>query len=183
MLDFWEVIKITKPPLEEYSVENHYEKVKTKLGSLSANDLVEFELTRYFLANKAQTWNLLGAAYVINNGCSDSRSMDFLCGVIFQGKNVYEKAIEDADTLVELDEEIALHLIEYELFGYVAAEVFVSNTSSSLEDFEILLHRKLETLKLENDPGDYAGEAWGEVEELRIRLPKLSQKYPDLFEN
>lgn len=63
----------------------------------------------------------LGAAYVINGGCSDDGFIDFRSWLIAQGKAVYDAALADPESL-------AGHITEgfaaFEEIAYVPIEVF-----------------------------------------------------------
>jgi hypothetical protein len=65
---------------------------------LEPGELLEFQ--RHF--NKMQTesysWNLWGAAYLMNAGCSDDGFEYFRAWLLAQGRDAVEKAFEDPDT-------------------------------------------------------------------------------------
>lgn len=47
-------------------------------------------------------WDLWGAAYLLNGGCSDDGFEYFRGWLIAQGREVFERALEDPDTLADL---------------------------------------------------------------------------------
>ncbi|TYB52801.1 DUF4240 domain-containing protein, partial [Nonomuraea sp. PA05] len=49
-------------------------------------------------AHRADLW---GAAYLINGGCSDDGFEYFRCWLVGQGREVYEAALDDPDSLAE----------------------------------------------------------------------------------
>jgi hypothetical protein len=70
----------------------------------------------------------------IGGGCSDDGFTDFRYGLISLGKNVYYKAIENPDSLVELGADIE---IRNESFGYVAFEVYEEKSGTEMPDSSV----------------------------------------------
>ena len=50
----------------------------------------------------AYTWDLWGAAYLINGGCSDDGFAYFRSWLISRGRAAYEEAVRDPDSLADL---------------------------------------------------------------------------------
>jgi hypothetical protein len=47
--------------------------------------------------NRAYPWDLWGAAFVINGGCSDDGCERFRARLIMQGRDVFERALDDPE--------------------------------------------------------------------------------------
>ncbi|WP_432156548.1 DUF4240 domain-containing protein [Streptomyces sp. bgisy153] len=79
-------------------------------------------------------WNVWAAAYVIGGGCSDDSFMDFRAGVIALGRDWYERAVLDPDSLAEhptVVEAASTHRGEavfYEDVNYAASGAFARLT-------------------------------------------------------
>ncbi len=73
--------------------------LKQALSALSDDDLKNFAAHFDRFDAQAYTWPLWGAAYVLNGGCSDDAFTDFRATLISMGRNVYEAALEDPNTL------------------------------------------------------------------------------------
>lgn len=141
------------------------ELLKMRLEALEDDgELLDF--SRHFETMDAAgyTWPLWGAVYVMNGGCSDDSFSDFRGTLISQGREVFERAIKDADSLAEVDyggEDVC-----YEGFQHVAQE--------------ILRERGLEAPRDVPFPADPAGEEWNEDEaELAALYPKLAARYAE----
>ena len=99
---FWKIMLETNkkgggdPTIQQEIIENN-------LNELSPEEIIEFDNINRELINNAYDWNLWGAAYVINGGCSDDSFMDFRGWLIGQGKEVYFKALSNLDSLSELE--------------------------------------------------------------------------------
>ncbi|MEV0472611.1 DUF4240 domain-containing protein, partial [Streptomyces prunicolor] len=95
---------------------------------------------RHFEAryNRAYTWDLWGAAWVLLGGASDDSFDYFRCWLIGQGREVYEGAVHDPDSLADLiddfDEEIDG---DGEELGYAADEAYEQLTGAVAPDLGI----------------------------------------------
>lgn len=78
--------------------------LKTLLSRLSEDELVGFQEIVDYLMDQAYTWGLWGAAYLMLGGCSDDDFEYFRAGLIMCGKEVYEEALKDPDSLADGDE-------------------------------------------------------------------------------
>jgi hypothetical protein len=78
------------------------ELLETRLRSLPPDQIVAFQQHRHELDRRAYTWDLWGAAYVIEDGCSDDCFRDFRAYLISLGPKVYEAALRDPDSLASV---------------------------------------------------------------------------------
>lgn len=133
------------------------------LINVSTNNLVKFDNIYQKYINKAYTWPLWGAAYLINGGCSDDCFMDFRGWLIAQGQDVYNKALENPDSLAELE-----HLqedMEWEGFGYIAFTIYEEKMGM--------------TMPVEGNephPPEPSGDRW-EEENLGNLFPALNARF------
>ena len=65
---FWQVIEHARFAQDR---DAHVKALRTALRKLSLEELISFEVAFRRYLNTAYTWDLWGAAYVINGGCSD----------------------------------------------------------------------------------------------------------------
>jgi hypothetical protein len=77
--------------------------IKVALSKLPPDEAVEF--SRHFdaMMDKAYSWPLWGAAYVVHGGCSDDAFSDFRSSLISRGRASYERAVADPDSLADED--------------------------------------------------------------------------------
>ena len=113
--DFWEIIEKGKDSDDPESV------LATQLEELEPSEIESFQDHFDSLIDKAYRWDLWGAAYMIGGGCSDDGFIDFRYALISKGKEVYERALENPDSLSDLGPEAEL---DNEAFGYVAQQVY-----------------------------------------------------------
>jgi len=138
------------------------ELLKEQLLTLEGAELREFIAHFDSVDTAAYTWPLWGAAYVMNGGCSDDSFTDFRATLISQGRKIYERALSNPDSLVELDLDDGEDAC-YEGFQYVKNEV-------EEEKFGEISKRKI------NFPDEPTGTEW-EEDALAQLYPKLSAKY------
>src|SRR5215471_19298721 len=100
--------------------DRQMEQLEALLQEQDVADIVEFDRLFSELHNRAYTWPLWGAAYLIGGGCSDDGFMDFRGWLISRGREAFEAALDDPDSLAGWlpdDEET-----QVEGFQYVAKD-------------------------------------------------------------
>ena len=131
-----------------------------RLRKLPKQDIVQFARIRRQLDQRAYTWNLWGAAYVIEDGCSDDCFRDFRAYLISLGRSAYEAALRNPDSLAAVvqDEETG----GWEDADNVAPDAYSSVTG---EDFPL-------------DDSDLSGAPRGRP--FDERAATLAKRYPRL---
>ena len=115
----------------------------------------------------AYRWDLWAAAYIIDGGCSDDGFMDFRYGLISRGRAVFEAAVSNPDSLVDVVDESESGFIPNESFGYVAREVYESIANQEMPVNEV------------DHPSAPSGEDWDfdDATLCQQKLPKLWAKF------
>jgi uncharacterized protein DUF4240 len=98
---FWRLIAETRSAAGN-DTGRQSELLKDRLTKLSPASIVEFARIRHRLDARAYTWNLWGAAYMIEDGCSDDCFRDFRGYVISLGRGPYESALGNPDSLASV---------------------------------------------------------------------------------
>lgn len=111
--------------------------------------------------NRAYDYDLWGAAYLIHGGCSDDTFWDFRTGLIALGKEIFEKALADPDSLADVED--------------------VENRTL-FEGFQYIPSRVMERRGLPRLPGGHmrqppTGENWNDEKELERRFPRLAARF------
>jgi hypothetical protein len=138
--------------------ENPEESLWDRLQALSPAEIVAFQEHFDRLHAAAYRWDLWGAAYLLEGGCSDDGFTDFRYALIAKGRAVYEAALANPDSLAEVD------IVSNEDFGYVAAQVYGGKTGGApLPD------------RPYTGPHTPLGEDWDfdDAHEARQRLPQI----------
>jgi hypothetical protein len=158
---FWNLIETARRGArDEFDM---CENLSRLLGSKSTEEIRGFEEHRCRLMEESYNWNLWGAAYLINAGCSDD-GFEYFRGWLFtQGRSVFEKALERPDSLADhVSDEV-----ECEDFLYVALSAYEEVTDHPLEDVVV----ELPELR---DSWDFDDE-----NEMRARYPRLCEVFLD----
>jgi hypothetical protein len=98
---FWPLIAQTRSAAGN-DTGRQSELLKERLSKLSPQAIIDFARIRQRLDRRAYTWNLWGAAYVIEDGCSDDCFRDFRVYVISLGRGPYQRAMSNPDSLASV---------------------------------------------------------------------------------
>ncbi len=96
--EFWEHIDKTK----RRDTDEHEARLVARLTKRPEKDILDFAHHWDEMLSRAYTWNLWGAAYIINGGCSDDGFEYFRGWLILKGRKVYEAALKNPDTLASV---------------------------------------------------------------------------------
>jgi hypothetical protein len=112
---------------------------------------------------RAYRWDLWGAGYVIAGGMSDD-SFDYFCDwLIGQGREVFEQALADPDSLADVPA-AAEEDVEAEGLRYAVQEAYESTHGDELP------------ASGPDHPAEPAGEEWDE-DEVDALYPRLAAKF------
>ncbi|MFW5971874.1 MAG: DUF4240 domain-containing protein [Bacillota bacterium] len=129
---FWAIVEDSIK--NNSSQEEQKDYLISKLSQMSPVDMIGFRLRTDKLLYDSYIPELWCAAYIINYGCSDDGFEYFRNWLISRGKEVYYRAIENPDSLInEIEEDNDFY--EFESFWYVALEAFEKRTNNSLYDY------------------------------------------------
>src|SRR5262249_47624836 len=129
---------------------------------LPLEELGSFEAHFDRCLDRAYTHALWGAAYVIGGGCSDDGFWDFRSTLITCGRDIFEKALRDPDSLAELDRELGENL-QVEGLQYLTGKV-AERLGGDLPD------------RAQPHPIEPSGRRWDESEVAKL-YPRLAEKY------
>ena len=157
---FWELVDQVKGTKKPEAA------IAKLLRKLTPPELISYQEHFDTLARQAYRWDLWGAAYIIGGGCSDDGFIDFRYGLIARGREIYESALANADSLADV---ATAGEIPNELFGYAAEEVYEDITG---ED-------EMPRPSPPRSPPKPLGEDWDfdDAGQNARRLPKLWAKY------
>ena len=152
---FWAIIDETVDEDEDIQMAA----LEKALGKMTKAQLEAFYADYRRAHQAAYRWDLWGAFYIINGGCSDD-GFHYACDwLISRGRPVYEAALADPESLV-------VHLGDdadagFEEFGYVVYEVYESKYEEDFPQIDMPY------------PKEPDGEPW-EEDDLPARFPKLA---------
>ena len=111
----------------------------------------------------AESWDMWGAAYLINGGCSDDGFVYFRAWLIAQGRATYSAAVADPDTLAGAAEP-GRDDHEFELFYALPREVYEELAGEEMPNIEV------------EWPAEPGGKRWDFDDDAEVarRLPRLA---------
>jgi hypothetical protein len=155
---FWSIIKASKQSLSNHQ-EHQLKALNIGLSELLEDELVGFNRTYLAYLDKAYTWDLWAAAYIINEGCSDDCFDYFRDWLISQGEIVYNNALENPETLILIAKPSDTG---FEEFRYIMSEVYQKRFAKEMPDIE-----SAQVVEVQ-------GEEWDE-DDLANKYPKLTE--------
>ena len=165
--EFWAIIERS---LSAGDVEGQVELLLNELRKLSLDEIVSFDFIFRQMHEDAYKWDLWAAAYTIQGGCSDDGFIDFRAWLVTRGKEVFEKALQNSDSLAELGREKLEESEEAEDFFYITAEAY--EEVSGVEGTDIEDDPNWDDVEFKEVP---VGEEWDEenLDELKARNPEI----------
>lgn len=162
---FWELIEKT------YRASKGDPDKQAKLLIITLAGMSELEIIAYQdihddLVDEAYIAELFELAYIMGGGCSNDGFMDFRAWLIGQGKNVFEKALDDPESLIDLVD--AGQETQSESLLYVAMKAYELNTG---KDIETMPKRK------NTMPMKLKGKSSQDEDAMLARFPKATKKF------
>jgi hypothetical protein len=161
---FWNLIDTARKQggagVDKESAAEQDEILTDLLMALSPDDIIGFE--RLLLSKRAQAnqWPLKGAAHLINRGSGEASFDNFRAWLIAQGRDVYEAALQNPDSLAQ----VATGKAEYPDILSSARDAYLRKTG---EDLPVP----------QAQPGAQpVGQPWQEADLPRL-FPKLAAKF------
>jgi hypothetical protein len=126
---FWQLVDAARAsaavPADADSVGR---RARELLEAMPVDEVAELARAEWELRARSYRVDLWAAAYLINGGCSDDGFEYFRGWLMAQGRDVFERAVADPDTLAEVPAVRAgLELEAEEMFG-VAHSVYYDRT-------------------------------------------------------
>lgn len=159
---FWSLIDKSRTS-SEGNYEVQCEKLTLLLESEKPEDIAKFDSIFLSLQDKAYTWKLWAAAYVINGGCADDCFIDFRSWLIGQGQNAFNNVISNPDTLVQMK----IEPDKWEGLQYCAIKAYKKLTGKDLPLVNINYSKIPKGEELDMD----------DQEKMKSILPNLFKKY------
>ena len=159
-LRFWGIVQHAHNQTNG-DMDEKCEFIKNMISQLSKDDARAFANIFDSMMDRAYSWPLWGAAYVINGGCGDDTFSDFRASLISRGRSAFERALSDPESLAaeDFDEDSWF----YEGYQYAVTDGVKAAVGS--------------TVNRENPhPNEPSGHEWAE-DKVYDLYPKLSEKF------
>lgn len=153
------------------SRETFLAQLRRELSKLDPESLRGFKSRLEGLIDAAYTWDLWGAAYIMNGGCSDDMFEYGRAWLVAQGRGVDEAALANAESLADASYAFGEPgEFECEELLYLPLDVYEERTGEEME------HEVGRTRG--GGEVEPAGERWEEdADDLERRFPMLSARF------
>jgi hypothetical protein len=161
---FWRLVADTRSAAGS-DTERQSELLEERLRQLPAQQIAAFARIRRALDRRAYTWDVWGAAYVIEDGCSDDCFRDFRGYLISLGPGPYNTFLRSPDALARTVQDAETG--DWENADDVAPDAYESVTGQDIP----------------GDSSDLSGEPRGtrwdddQTEALGQRYPRLAARF------
>jgi hypothetical protein len=122
---FWDIVERCRSDDEEERHENY----ERELSRLPPDQILAFDVRVAHLLAESYRTNLWAAAYCLCGGCSDDGFDYFRCWLIAQGKEIYEAALANPESLADIEGED--DFFEFESLYVVAGNAWQEVTGKS----------------------------------------------------
>jgi hypothetical protein len=170
--EFWEQIHKSK----KKSPRAHANQLTKQLGKLKPDEVIDFDHWWGVMMAESYTWDLWGAAYLLNGGCSDDGFTDFRSWLILQGRDVFQAALANPDSLAALK----LKMDEADCECYPALRAWFAATGTAEDDAGYRAWDAATRAKYpKRTPYPELGEGWDfdDPDEMKKRYPKLFKQH------
>ena len=165
--EFWSLIEKSRASWDLHNVDGNQRNQMTLLtrllSELVAAEVASFEQHLVGQLHGAYRWDLWHAATIIADGCSDDFFANFRGWLVSMGRDTYEAALGDVETLAESAAMPGIEDVFFEGFSTVAADVFAEKVGRLVGS----------TLEHPTQPAGVRIAA----EEFPARFPRLWAKY------
>ena len=130
---FWQVIDRTTKYGGDQDAQ--MEALRMELRKLPAVEIEAFERAFQEQQRRAYSWDLWGAAYIMCGGASDDGFEYFQRWLISRGRKTFDAAVADPDSLATTIPGNSPDEYDFELFAYVAGDVWKEKTGLDADRF------------------------------------------------
>lgn len=157
---FWSLIQRAHD-LAAGDMDEKCEAIKVALSALPKSEAIAFSALFDASMDRAYSWPLWAAAYIINGGCGDDSFSDFRASLISRGRSAYEAALANPESLASeaFDEDAWF----YEGYQYAVNDGVTA--SAGCEPDRVTPH-----------PEEPTGSPWAE-ESVNELFPILARKF------
>ena len=136
---FWSIIDEVNSASDHNDQEAILDMTERKLMKFSSNDIVDWHNIKKLYMDLAYRNDLWAACAATHSHYSDDGFIDFRSWLISKGKEVYMGALNEPDTLADID--IQQGTANFELYGYVACYSYTKKMALENEGLNSILRK------------------------------------------
>jgi hypothetical protein len=128
---FWKMIEVARE-VANGRIKKQLDILVEALSKESDEDIIEFDQIMGDLQDKTYLGYLWDACEFIRCGCSEEDFADFRVWLIAQGEAVFDKAIENPESLADIVNNEDRKYVVYERFAYVGAYAYAHKNDKQI---------------------------------------------------
>lgn len=181
---FWALVEATRGG----GCEQHAGRLAARLRTLPPTEIVAFQRIYDELIDESYRWDLWGAAYLADGGCSDDGFDYFRGWLLGQGRATWEAALRDPDSLAVYSQ---LHdpawrpgCDRLECEDLVGVAFYAYEAVTGRDIYQAVRAQESPDATEERSVRQPAGEDWDfdDLDEMRRRYPRLWSRVRQLYE-
>jgi hypothetical protein len=179
--EFWAIIEDARTGVADTvtDADEVADALVDRLSGFTPARIVEFELTFDEVTSAAYRLDLWAAAYLMNGGCSDDCFDYFRGWLVAQGRDVWEAALADPDSLADIaDEDTEDESFDGEGLLVAASRAYRRVTGGEERFWDALERARAADPAADSQPEDPSGEQFDfdfdDHERMRTQLPRLA---------
>jgi hypothetical protein len=142
--------------------------LKDALKRETADEIVAFKVWLTEQVQRAYRADLWAAAYLMMGGCSDDMFEYFRLWLVAQGREVFERVLEDPDSLADLNVRMPGFVCQFEDLAYVPVDAYEENGFGDL--YERLPRRESVDIDMEEDSEE-------NIDRWMARFPRVAKRW------
>src|SRR5262249_40852671 len=99
---FWSIVEKAHGA-SSGDMDKKCELLEAELRELPLEEVRAFHAHFYECQDRAYSWELWAAAYIIGGGCSDDKFSDFRSTLISMGREIFQRTLADPQSLADID--------------------------------------------------------------------------------
>src|SRR5690349_2962108 len=198
---FWTIVAATRlgspAGRKDIDIGERNRRYRAALAALKPQEIIEFQRALEARMDEANRWDLWAAATLINDGCTATSFRHFRAWLVAQGREVFEAALRDPESLADNAELKAEVDALYPAFASLPRDVYREKTGKDMPELGMAPAASPAGKKLSDVPGKLAShfprlfkafsrEDWGEAEpeyEEYKFPPPLTEPIPPMAED
>jgi hypothetical protein len=181
---FWALVEATRGG----GCRQHAAQLQAQLRTLPATEIVAFQRIYDDLMAESYRWDLWGAAYLADGGCSDDGFDYFRGWLLGQGRATWEAVLRDPDSLAShpllQDRDWRLGWDRFECEDLVGVAFYAYEALTGQDVYQAVRAQELPAAAGERWVRQPAGEDWDfdDLDQMRSRYPRLWSRVRQLYD-
>lgn len=164
--EFWDHVRAAR----RRDPEDHADHLAARLARLPVDEICDFGRLWQAAKARAHTWDLWGAAYLVNGGCDADGFDEFRNWLVLQGREAFDAAVANPDALAD----VLTGRGEVGTDAHPSYDAYCAATGR--DDYVAALRQRYPDMP--DDPPVEKTWDFDDPATMRARFPRLAAAYP-----